>query len=217
MQTIRLPKLITKKNKLIVTLIAAALSTLFYLLTNHFHLTQTHTLPLSNFEKNLEVTPWMIWIYLTMYGFVIGAFLKLEDEEILNRIGWAYILVQLVSYTFFILFPVVYPRDPQAIMLAIQNSDPITRFAFTMLWETDSPANCFPSLHVSNVFLISFAYLQKKSLRQKTFWFAISFSSIIAYSTIATKQHYLWDVISGIILAACAYTLLFNRKLIKFS
>jgi len=43
-------------------------------------------------------------------------------------------------------------------------------------------------------------------------WFFISIASVIAISTLLVKQHYVWDVISGFILAVFAYWWAFVRS-----
>lgn len=208
-----LPTFLNNKNKYPIVILSAAICTLLYTLTNRYQLFDLIKLPLTPFEQRLEFIPWMIWVYIGMYIFVVGVFIDLKDISNMNRMAWAYIAVQLIAYITFIFFPVEYPRDTQQMALELNNAHQATRQAFFYLWQSDSPANCFPSLHVANVFLVAFAYINEENSRVK-FIIAMIISALIAFSTLATKQHYLWDVIAGIVLPASAFILFSNQKLI---
>ena len=64
--------------------------------------------------------------------------------------------------------------------------------------EVDTPASCFPSLHVALAFACSFAIRQPRPRLWRVFF---AWSVAIAVSTLTTKQHYVVDVIGGVLLS----------------
>ncbi|HXA13836.1 MAG TPA: phosphatase PAP2 family protein, partial [Opitutaceae bacterium] len=89
------------------------------------------------------------------------------------------------------------------------NIGPVEKWIFDYMRTVDSPVNCLPSLHVADCCLISLVYLKENRVK---FVFASLWVALVSFSTLGTKQHYLWDVISGIALAIALYSLAFNRR-----
>ena len=70
------------------------------------------------------------------------------------------------------------------------------------LYDADPPYNCCPSLHVAHSFVSALAcYRVHRTLG----FVAISCASLVGVSTLFTKQHYVADVIAGILLALAGY------------
>jgi membrane-associated phospholipid phosphatase len=107
--------------------------------------------------------------------------------------------LQTFSVLIFMLWPTVYPRH---LFPLPQNLDYFTNFVFTTLRNGDSPASCCPSLHVSSVYLSSFVFLDDQKGK---FPFYFIWGTVIALSTLTTKQHYVIDVVTGLILAIATY------------
>jgi hypothetical protein len=73
-----------------------------------------------------------------------------------------------------------------------------------LLYAADPPYNCFPSLHVAHSFVSALAcYRVHRALGRG----AVVGASLVAASTLFSKQHYVLDVVAGTLLAALAYTL----------
>lgn len=72
------------------------------------------------------------------------------------------------------------------------------------LYEADPPYNCFPSLHVAHSFVSALTCYRVH--RGVGIAAAIS-ASLIGISTLFSKQHYILDVIAGILLACAAYAI----------
>jgi membrane-associated phospholipid phosphatase len=74
----------------------------------------------------------------------------------------------------------------------------------TLVWFFDTAKDCFPSQHVAVAFLTAF-HVQRLSRSWGPPFFLLAIA--IAISTLTTKQHYLWDVIAGTLMAGAAYRL----------
>jgi membrane-associated phospholipid phosphatase len=77
-----------------------------------------------------------------------------------------------------------------------------------MLYGSDPPYNCFPSLHVAHSFVS--AVTVHRVHRGVGRW-AVVCASLVAVSTLFTKQHYVLDVIAGMLLAGVAYRVFLRR------
>jgi membrane-associated phospholipid phosphatase len=61
--------------------------------------------------------------------------------------------------------------------------------------------NCFPSLHVAQCFLAAFAVHR---VHRGVGMVAVLWAFLVGVSTVYTKQHYVLDVVGGIVLASVA-------------
>jgi membrane-associated phospholipid phosphatase len=77
------------------------------------------------------------------------------------------------------------------------------------VYSADPPYNCFPSIHVAHSFVSALTCYR---VNRKVGVAAAIFASLVAISTLFTKQHYVLDVIAGGALAYAAY-LIFLRDL----
>jgi len=76
------------------------------------------------------------------------------------------------------------------------------------LYELDPPYNCFPSLHVAHSFVSALTcYRVNRGVGIAGAICAV----LVGISTLFTKQHYILDVIAGILLAWAAYAIFLRR------
>ena len=75
-------------------------------------------------------------------------------------------------------------------------------WSLRLLYGADPPFNCFPSIHVAHSFVSAFALGR---VHLSTGIAALGAASLVALSTLFTKQHYVLDVGAGIVLAGVAY------------
>lgn len=68
--------------------------------------------------------------------------------------------------------------------------------------NTDQPINCAPSLHVSLAYQIALGFLKDQ---KRYFPLVFSWATLLALSTLTTKQHYFLDVILGGALAVATH------------
>jgi membrane-associated phospholipid phosphatase len=70
------------------------------------------------------------------------------------------------------------------------------------LYSSDPPYNSFPSLHVAHSFVSALACSR---VHRRLGIIAMIAATLVAFSTLFTKQHYVLDVVAGVSLAFVAY------------
>lgn len=194
-----LPLFLTKQNKLLCGAIWTVSAAVLYLSTNHFHLFEPQMLPMSPIDKIVPFIPHTVWIYNTEYLLFFSVYGICKDLVNLNKYLYSFLALQIVSALIFLLWPTTFPRENFPLP---ETLDHATYTIFSMLRQTDSPASCAPSLHVSSVYLSSFVFLDEK---RELFWPYFFWATAIGISTLTTKQHYMIDVITGLMMAMACY------------
>jgi membrane-associated phospholipid phosphatase len=194
-----LPLFITKENRYFAGFLMFLIAAVLYLTANHIHLFPPQLLPLSWVDQAIPFLPNTVWFYLSEYIFFGCVYALTRDYVNLNKYWYSFVALQLVSVAIFWIWPTTYPRDGFPLTTDLNSW---TYYAFSSLRETDTPANCCPSLHVSSVYLSTFIFLDEQ---KKKFPFFFVWGTLIALSTLTTKQHYLIDVVTGFIMAVIFY------------
>ena len=171
----------------------------FYLfIANRAQARAPHT-PALELDELIPLAPTWALIYGALYAFLIVLpVFVIQQPELIRRTVWAYLTVWIAAYISFLLYPTVAPRP-----------DTVTGTGFGVwglrfLYDADPPYNCFPSLHVAHSFVSALAcYRVNRTLG----FVAITSASLVGISTLFTKQHYVADVIGGILLAMIAYAI----------
>jgi len=194
-----LPLLISHENKYVMGILLFVTAAFLYLASNHFYFTAPQYLTMSPLENSIPFLPHTIWIYLSEYILFVVLYFLCRDIENLNRFFYSFIFMQLTSVLIFCLWPTIYPRELFPIP---EDIDWITYFIFDSLRRAETAASCCPSLHVSSVYLSIFIFLKEQ--RNKLPFFLI-WGTAIALSTLTTKQHYLADIVAGLIMAVLSF------------
>lgn len=105
------------------------------------------------------------------------------------------LLVTAISYIIFLVFPTFVVRPD------ITSQDIFSKTIVT-LYRVDRAYNAAPSGHTFYA-LLSFLYLERWRPMYKLVW--LVFAVLIIVSTLLTKQHYVLDLISGLVLGILAY------------
>jgi membrane-associated phospholipid phosphatase len=107
----------------------------------------------------------------------------------------AYLMVMIVSYVGFLVYPTVAPRPAQVF------GDGFSAWTLRLAYSLDPPHGCFPSLHVAYSFVSAFTcYRVNRGVGVA----AAVWATLIGISTVYTKQHYVVDVIAGALVAYVA-------------
>ncbi|MGQ0612898.1 MAG: hypothetical protein ACT4PV_04040 [Planctomycetaceae bacterium] len=155
----RLPLLLTPRNKGRCALAAAGICTLAYMFTNRVFLGEPRTLPLTALDEAIPFLPWTFWIYISESFLFLSVYFLAGDLANLNRFLYSIVAAYLLGATAFLFWPTVYPR--QEFPLGAETGA-LTRWAFSTFRAMDSPASCFPSLHVATCYLAAFLFLAEQ-------------------------------------------------------
>jgi membrane-associated phospholipid phosphatase len=149
------------------------------------------------------------WVILTMLYF---AFIEYEKGYAL---GWSLVIVSLIAVLIYVVFPVS-TYQWRLVYLPQLNLSNFWQAQVHDIFTTDTPFNCFPSLHaaVSTICFYTWYRYARANPRYATKILAIAAFVIAAgviLSTLFIKQHYIVDEIAGIVLAWAVGRPLFNR------
>ncbi len=194
-----LPLFLNKRNKALTGWIVALGATIVYLSSNHIHLFTPRPLPMWAIDEAIPFWPQTVWIYLGEYAAIFILFMMSDDDINANKFVYSFASLQVVCGAIFVLWPTTYPRDLYALPPDV---DSLTRSVLSSLRQIDTPANCCPSLHVASIYLPALIFLKEQ--REK-FPLVFALATVIALSTLTTKQHYIIDVLLGIVMAVVLY------------
>ena len=153
--------------------------------------------PALGLDRLLPLVPTWALIYGALYAFLIVLpVFVIQREDLIRRTVWAYLMVWTLAFTCFLLYPTVAPR-PETVL-----GDGFAVWGLRFLYDADPPYNCFPSLHVAHSFVSALA---SSRVHRALGLVAMSFALLVALSTLFTKQHYVADLMAGILLAMVAY------------
>ena len=155
-------------------------------------------------DRAIPLVPAWMLIYGSLYVFVIVLpLLVVRDRPLIRRAMQSYLLVMLLSYAVFLLYPTTAPHDGT---VAGEGFAPWT---LRVLYSIDAPYNCFPSLHVAYAFVAAFACRRVHRGVGNT---ALAWAALIGVSTLFTKQHYAVDVIAGAAAGYLAFALFLREQ-----
>lgn len=136
-------------------------------------------------------------VYGTMYLFLIVLpVLVVRQERHIRHTFLAYLTVWITAYLCFVLYPTRAPRPAQV------PGDGFAAWGLRFLYAADPPYNCFPSLHVAHSFISALTCYR---VHRGVGVAAMAGASLVALSTLFTRQHYVLDVAAGVLLAWAAY------------
>lgn len=163
-----------------------------YLGSGTLHLVTPTMLIPGALDAAVPFLDWTVWIYLTQFLLLPTAIAFARDDVDRSHTFYAMLLATIVAATIFLTWPTQIARDTPA-------ANGLTGLAWRLLHYADTPANCFPSLHVSLAVVAARALWRRGALVLATIW-----PVLIAISTLTTRQHVAWDIAGGLLLAAFA-------------
>lgn len=148
------------------------------------------------FDRALPLQPAWALVYGAVYLFLILLpIFVVRQEGLIRRTFLTYLTVWSIAYIVFLLYPTRAPRPD------VVDGEGFAVWGLRFLYSADPPYNCFPSLHVAHSFVSAIACAR---VHRKVGIAAIVAASLVAVSTLFTKQHYLVDIAAGIGLAWAA-------------
>ncbi len=158
-------------------------------------------------DKQIPFIPWTLAIYFGCYLFwAVNYFLiARQEKEQVYRFFTADAISRLICFCFFVLFPTTNTR-PEIVADGFWNQ------AVLWLYSIDAADNLFPSIHC----LVSwFCFLGIRGSKKIPKWYqylSCGIAICVFLSTLMTKQHVLWDVAGGVILAEICFQINQNRS-----
>lgn len=140
------------------------------------------------------IIPYIIWYPYVLMMFIV--FFR-KDRSVYYRSLTLTCVGLVVCYLIYYLFQTTVPRPEIA-------NHGLLNWLVGIVYMTDAPYNCFPSIHVlTSHIVLKAAYQCKLSRRIKAAAFVTSWMIII--STLFVKQHVLADIAGGILLSEALY------------
>ena len=172
-----------------------------YQVTNRYHLFPPRMLPVTALDRLIPFWPWTVVPYFVLIGgMYLPAFLR--DHSLFLRTMTALTIGVLINYTIFALWPTTMVRPPTPMGPTFYEA------WYRWLTVIDTPANCFPSGHITAPAIGCWALAREHPRRR--WWIALLFVPF-ALTILTTKQHYVCDLFGG--LATAAIGIFATRKM----
>jgi|SRR5215831_3926602 len=172
----------------------ALLQSAAYFGIGHAHLARSTELLRTHLDDVIPFWPWTAWCYLPFYAAIfVMAIVGFRRRALFNRALAAVVLVLTVGAMGHLFIgaeyprPIIHPPYPglsSAFLAAVQHIDP--------------PGNVFPSLHVAHTSMLSLLLVRDRPVLGRV---AVVMATLLALSTLTTKQHFVADVLAGYLLA----------------
>jgi hypothetical protein len=150
--------------------------------------------PLTWLDSAIPFNHHWIWVYQSVYLLTALLPLVAHTREQLRRFVTGYALLVGICFFIFIFFPTQIVRHHPA--------EEDVNFMFRLLWLYDGNYSALPSLHVG--FLYFTLMFARRAYGPPPHWVSallITWFLLIAYSTLALKEHYVWDLVTGVGIA----------------
>lgn len=177
-----------------------------YILIPAFFPPRTRHVPELALDRTVPLVPSWAIVYGALYLFLILLpFVVVRQDALIRRTVHAYLLIWITAYvSFFVVYPTAAPR-PDTV-----NGQGFAVWGLRALYASDPPFNCFPSLHVAHSFVSALACAR---VHRRVGLIALISATLVAFSTLFTKQHYVLDVVAGVLLAFVACGIFLRRDL----
>jgi len=181
------------KLKLLLTLVLTILFCVPYLYLARHAFFPVRQVPAIWIDRAAGFEPRWVWVYQSVY-LLTGCLPWLADSRAqLMQYLRGFAMLSLTCFAIFLFFPTKIARPEVA--------EPSGMYALLMLY--DGPYNALPSLHAGFLYF-TLAFVQRiySRLPSGMSIVLLTWSLLILWSTLATKQHYALDLLAGIALAA---------------
>ncbi len=176
----------------------------FYSLLQRVIFFTPRELSLNSIDRWVEFSPVWIWVYVSLYLLIpLFPLFSIKVEELLE-FTVSLVLFCSISFLVFAFFPIECPRPDHISVGGL----------YDLLVVFDTKFNSFPSLHCA-LALYAVLFGQKCFFKKWSFLLRIPFwgcmwvwVALIAYSTLATKQHYFVDILGGFFVALVGHLFL---------
>ena len=158
----------------------------------------------TSIDLKIPFVPWTVLFYLSMNLLLWLAPFILRTRRELQGIVLAQAAATSIAAPFFLLLPAaaVYPQPDDVALGIFAMADKLAR------WMALS-CNFFPSLHVAFTVICASIYgAEASGIGRGLLW---CWGACIVASTLLTHQHYLIDVVGGLVLGRAMVTVVYRR------
>ncbi len=190
--------IINHDNKIKAIFIGCAIFSILYFFSGRIQLYPPIQFDLSIVDKMVPYIPWSIWVYSAQFLFLFLALWTCNNSIKQTTLYYSMLLATSIAFILFLLIPIELPHQNI-------NFHGINAYLWQALYLTDTPTNCFPSLHVALAILAAYTLRIKNK-----YWKLIApiWALLICVSTLTTKQHYMIDILGGTVLALISFTII---------
>jgi hypothetical protein len=165
-----------------------------YFLIGNFPLLPVRELSLTALDRAIGFHPYpWVWIYQSEYIIVNAIPWLARRRGELIRYVRGFAMLSLISFLVFLLFPIRAPKP------AVENATGM----YWLLQQYDVPYNSLPSLHAGLVvYTLAFGNrIVGRDVGRGVKLLFVVWAALILFATLATKEHYLVDIVTGVALA----------------
>ena len=152
-------------------------------------------------DDKLPLIPFFIIFYIIWYPylFVVFYFIYKKDKDKFILLIKKSIMCAAIGELCFIIYPTMVSRTE------VNGFNSLISLILYIVYVTDIPVNCFPSLHCTFALLVMYAVTFDKNMN-KVFRILVGIiSPLICLSTIFVKQHSIIDVVGALFLSCIVY------------
>ncbi len=172
------------------------------------HFTEIHTRidDLIPFQE-VFIIPYYIWFFYVSAS-VIYFLVKYEKEEYFRLLTFL-----ITGMTVFLIVSTLFP-NMQTLRPSTMPRDNVFTHLVARIYKADTPTNVWPSIHVYNSIGSFIGILCSRHFTKLTKWLSGIMSTLIILSTMFIKQHSVFDVVTGFIMAFVVYLVVYRTDLI---
>ena len=155
------------------------------------------------------IIPYLLWFLYVSVVLVYQCFTNVSDFK-------RNCIFLFTGMTIFLIISTLYPNGHNLRPEVYPDNSIFTQMVMA-LQATDTPTNLFPSIHVYNSIGTHIAVTHSATLKNNK---AICRSSfvlmvLICMATVFLKQHSMFDVMTGILMATVMYPLVYKREILS--
>ena len=153
-------------------------------------------------DSRIPYLPWTVLIYVYVYKgiWLLTVFTYPKTESGVRELFQLYNSLFILTFAACVVFIVCPAEMTLRAATEYQNSSTLLHEYNLYIREWDRPFNTWPSLHIAWILLIILVVTRWLGRRRWTVLLWIAWTAM-AISTLTTKQHFIWDLITGSLLA----------------
>ncbi|UVI32889.1 phosphatase PAP2 family protein [Paenibacillus spongiae] len=181
-------------------LLAIPVLNIFYMVLNHGETTVRSLM--TGLDEWIPFIPAFIIPYIIWYPFIFGMliYFSMKDRNVYYRTLLTLCLGLITCYIIYFFYQTTVERP-------LVTEDGLLHKLVMLIYQTDQPYNCFPSIHVLTSYLM-LKGMSDCAFGSRVFRFGVIVTSwSIIVSTLFVKQHVWLDIAGGIVVAEVLYAI----------